>query len=115
MSAEKASYETEPGKVLVRADGPVSHVWLRKNARKERVEVESEDGLKSTDAWVADEVYFKAVGISQGDVEARFDELWAEHSAEEPTAAQMAQTIAEQDAAICELYEMVTGKEADNG
>lgn len=115
MPVIKASYETEPKTVLVITDGAVSHVWLRKGVHEEQATVEGDGGVKSAPSWVADETYFKAPGMSMQEAEARFDELWAEHAAEEPTAAQMAQTIAEQDAAICELYEMMEAKEVDNG
>lgn len=104
--------ELEPVAYRLRSDG-IAEVSLRRDIeRRELPKLGGEDEVGCE--WYAHEVSF-ACRYDERDVTARFDDLWAEHAAEEPTAAQMAQTIAEQDAAICELYEMMEAKEVGNG
>lgn len=79
MPIVKTYSATEPERVMVAYDGPVTHVWLRKN-----IEMDTADNgpdSEPTDIWCADEVAFTVSGtVSAASVEESFDELWSTHA-----------------------------------
>lgn len=101
MYAVMMATEPQPIEVTNRSDGMVN-VYLRKNIRQ------------TDDGWEANEV--SLTGYYQyGDIEEHFDQYW--HDAEKSAIDQSERfneieaLQADQDAAICELYEMMIGDE----
>lgn len=60
---------------------PASWVWLRRDVTQDVAEeAQADGGVTSQDVWTYEELCFVADGTpTEAEVEAAFDELWADH------------------------------------
>ena len=104
----------EPALVEARPGGAASDVWLRKNVVRDAADDGPDGG--PVEFWEADEVHFVAEGVPEvADVKARIDELWSAHEDDDLTGAErlakLAQSVADQQAALLELGDLIGGEE----
>ena len=116
---------TEPARVVVAQDGPVAHVWMRRNIAKDTKDPEGDQG-EPYKFWRAEELSFTVTGSpTAAEIEADFDAVWdaqlqaAKTPAERIAAlegsdsdnadalAEIGDMVAEQGDAIAELGDIV--------
>ena len=105
---------TEPARVVVAQDGPVAHVWMRRNIEKDVKDPDDGEG-ESYEFWCAKELAFTVAGSpTAAGIEADFDAVWAEHERDGMTEAERITELeaqnADMQAALLELGDMVGGE-----
>lgn len=104
---------TTPLEAVQVADG---QVWLRRDIEQvtKQTEPAGDEEPKSYTAYVADEITFVDPSVSADYATAHFDELWAAHEDDGKNAAEviadLKQQIADQQAALLELGDLVGGE-----
>lgn len=85
----------------------ITHIWLRRNVTEV---VEQFDGADIT-TWTAEEVYYTSeVTPTAADLEENFATLWELHKDDgTPQGDVLSQKIADQEAAILELADLIGG------
>ena len=108
-----AADEIQKVRVEAAPNGRTSEVWLAKNIAKDTAD-KGPDG-EPVEFWRADYIRFIVPGIPlAADVEAEFDALWSAHEYDGMGAsermAQLEQQVAETQAAVIELGDIVGGE-----
>lgn len=103
---------TELAPVVVAQDGPVAHVWLRRNIERDVREPERE-GCEPYEFWHAEELAFTMAGTPTADeIQADFDAVWeAQLEAGKTPAERIAELAAsgtDNADALAELGDMVS-------
>lgn len=117
---------TELAPVVVAQDGPVAHVWLRRNIEKDVKNPENGEG-DPYEFWHAEELAFTMSGSPTAEeIQADFDAIWdaqldagktvgerikeltASGSDNSDALAELGDMVAEQADALAELGDMVT-------
>ena len=116
---------TELAPVVVAQDGPVAHVWMRRNIEKDVKDPESGEG-EPYEFWHAEELAFTVPGSPTAEeIQADFDAVWAAQleagktvperieelaasgSDNSDALAELGDMVAEQADALAELGDMV--------
>lgn len=105
---------TELSPVMVAQDGPVAHVWMRRNIQEDTKAPEHGDGDPYT-FWHAEEISFDIAGSPTVEqIEADFDDIWNEQIESGKTVdekiADVALSASDNQDALAELGDSV----ADN-